>query len=264
MDFEIESLDNVKEEHKPLYRETEGKFRLDLEAYGEYVKKPVVAKNSELLGKQKKAQEQLTKLAKFQDVDDDTWNAFEDWKQHKANEGEGEGKGEAEGKGDDVAAMKAKFRAEAEAAFSRKAKDLQTQLVEKEKALADLQGKHSSFVADTKLTGLALKFDVMPDRLESFKKTVADRFRLDESGDLLVLDDDGDVSDVKPEKFIAETLREQYPFFYAAKEQGGSGTQQSSGASGSKSGLKKSAMTNEQKAKYIRDYGADAYNRLQN
>lgn len=263
LEFEVDALDDVKDDQKMLYREHEGKYRLDLDAYGEWVKKPVVAKNSELLGKHKKLQEQVAQFSKYEGLTDEAWQQFQDWQASQSGSGssqESTGTNSSE-KAEDIAAIKARLRAEVESSFTRKQKELQAQLAEKEKAYAEIAGKHRTFVSETKLTTLAMESGVFPDRLKPFLKAVGENFRLNDDDQLVVLDEDGDVTDIKPEKFIADTLRERYPFFFQAKEQGGAGTRGSDGR-GKASNLKRSAMSNEQKADFIRQYGSEAYNKL--
>jgi hypothetical protein len=263
LEFEVDVLDDVKDDQKALYKEHEGKYRLDLDAYGEWVKKPVVAKNGELLGKHKKLQEQVAQFSKYEGLSDEAWQQFQDWQAGQQAGGNSPDTATvANGdKSEDIAVIKARLRAEAEASFVRRQKELQAQLAEKEKLYTEIAGKHRTFVSETKLTTLAMESGVFSDRLKPFLKAVGDNFRLSDDDQLVVLDEDGDVTDIKPEKFIADTLRERYPFFFQAKEQGGAGTRGSDGR-GKASSLKRSAMSNEQKADYIRQYGAETYNRL--
>lgn len=62
--FEVEKLEDVEEEIREAYMESEGKFRFDPDKYHELKAKSLIAKNKELIGKQKTLSEQVKSLEK--------------------------------------------------------------------------------------------------------------------------------------------------------------------------------------------------------
>jgi len=107
---------------------------------------------------------------------------------------------------------------------------------------------------------LALEAGVIPERLDSFKRTIGDRFAL-RNGKLIYLED-GDESETPADKAIGEIFRKDLDWFFAAREAGGgSGQQKVSRAIGSKE-LNRSKMTPKEKSDYIREYGNDKYLKL--
>lgn len=229
LDLILDSLDNVDEQSKLFYKknETDGKHHLDPDIYAESKKSGLTAKNKELLGKLKAKEEALTK---FKDFTDDDLTGYQEWKAKQAEEGdEGEPDPKKDSKGVISDDKLKKLTAERERS-EKKLKDTHRAEIEAEKAKTlDAQKELRSFKMSMTLKDLALKADVLPDRLDSFLKTTGDRFTLNEHGDLIALDDEGDPLDMKPEKFIVDKLREAYPWFFKAAEQGGSGARNNGG-----------------------------------
>lgn len=242
MKFIVDSLDNVEETDKQFFEPTDdGKFQWNRAKFEETAKAGLLKKNRELLGKLK----DLDKLGRFKDVDDDTWSAFEEWRQSQGDESNDDGdKKQTPAPPDLKKLLKQETTKLGEAH--------KAQLAEKEKALSELQSRFDRYVLDQQLTALALEAGVIPERLESYKRTVGDRFAL-KDGKLVALED-GEESDAPAEKIISETLRKQYDWFYAAREQGGGSGQQKGGKSGPKT-LQRSKMTPKEKSDFIKEHG---------
>lgn len=219
LNFQLDTLDGLPDEHKALYKESESGFQLDLAAYGEFAKAPVVKKNRELLGKLNQAKG-LERLTKFQDVSDDDWDAFQQFREAQANGGN-----PGDGKSGSVEELKAKWQSERTKAEQKLKDEHARALAEKDKEVQQWRQRHQDFALKTQLQTLALKAGVLVERLEDFVAVHRLRFQVDEDGELVVLDSDGEPSTTKPERFITDTLREQKPWYFQAVEQGGSGSQ---------------------------------------
>lgn len=215
----VDSLDTIEESNKALYIETDGKFHLDPDAYAKTTHKPLNDKNSDLLTKLKKAK---AFADKFKDVDDDTWTAFQEYKAKK-DEGDTDdepGKSK-DGKLTDDQLRKLTEKSELR---ERKLKDTHKAEIEAAKAeKSDVEKRLQSYVRDTTLKDMAIKAGVLPDMLDVFLSYFGGRFRLNESSELIALDEDGEPLDIKPQKFVGETCKELKPRFFAAPAGGGSG-----------------------------------------
>lgn len=266
--LQVTSLDEVGDEFKGVYAETEAGFVLDPERYAEAKAAGLKKKNQELLGKLQTAQ---SAAKKFEGVEDDVWSAFQEW-QSKQAEGEGEAtttpsgtQGQsADGKSVNVEELQAKWRQSHDREL-KKLKDAHAAaLKEREAELARVQADHQAFVKRTTLTGLALSNGVKKERLGTWLKEADEFFQWNEDGKTLVpMDEDGMPSDLKPERFVNEFLRSKFDFLYDAPEQhGGSGSTTGTRTAGGGGNFKRSKMTHEEKAEYIRRHGADAYNKL--
>lgn len=215
----VDSLDTIEESNKALYIETDGKFHLDPDLYRSPKEKLVDAKNKDLLAKLNKAK---PFAEKFKDVDDDTWTAFQEY---KAKKDEGDPDDEA-GKSKDGKLTDDQLRKLTEKSEQRERKLKDTHKAEIEAAKAeksDVEKRLQSYVRDTTLKDMAIKAGVLPDMLDVFLSYFGGRFRLNESNELIALDEDGEPLDIKPQKFVGETCKELKPRFFAAPADGGSG-----------------------------------------
>jgi uncharacterized protein YnzC (UPF0291/DUF896 family) len=85
------------------------------------------------------------------------------------------------------------------------------------------------------LKAIALKAGVLPEDLELAMLETQSRFRLsDDSKKIVVVDEDGDATDITPQDFFGKLYKQQRPKFYAASGAGGSGATQNSGGSAGK------------------------------
>jgi hypothetical protein len=83
------------------------------------------------------------------------------------------------------------------------------------------------------LKAIALKSGVLPEDLDLAMLETQNRFKLSDDGKkIIVLDADGDDTDIKPEDFFGKLYKEQRPKFYAASGAGGGGAGQASGGAG--------------------------------
>lgn len=99
---------------------------------------------------------------------------------------------------------------------------------------AETQLKH--FKLTVPLQQIALKAGVLPDDVSLALLETQSRFRLNDAGKIVVLDADGDETDITPETFFSKLYKEQRPKFYAATGAAGSGSQNNT--NGGRSGPK--------------------------
>ncbi len=216
--LEFETAEEAPEVLRTQLTEKDGKFVFEGETLTEYQKQAKNLENARKAEKTwQKTKPEYERLTKFKDLSDDEFTEYTEW---KAKKGEGDGKDHK----DDATAL-AKWQAERDRAEKKLKDQHAAQLAEKEKAIADTTTKFQRFVMKESLTALALKNGVIPERIDSWRDSAAKHFRLNDHDELEVFDDDGETSPDKPEKFIAETLQERLPWFYAAKEKPGSGAE---------------------------------------
>lgn len=267
--LQVTSLDEVGDEFKGAYDETESGFVLDPERYAEAKAAGLKKKNQELLGKLQTAQ---SAAKKFEGVKDDVWSAFQEWQAKQQEEGEGEAattprgtqSQSADGKSVNVEELQAKWQQNHDREL-KKLKDAHAAaLKEREAELARVQADHQAFVKQKTLTDWALSNSVKKDRLSTWLKVSDEYFQWSEDGKTLVpMDEDGMPSDLKPERFVNEFLRSKFDYLYDAPEQhGGSGSTTGTRTAGGGGNFKRGKMTHQEKAEYIRRHGAEAYNKL--
>lgn len=249
IEYTLESLDTVKDEAiKALYIEDNGKFQLDLDAYAEHVKKPVLAKNSDLVGRLNK----IKPIAdRFKDVPDDEWKSYQEWKASQNGDDDDDDGGDK--------SEKEKFDPKkfAKQLKSDLAKEYDAKIKAKEDELAAERAKFDSYRFDQELTGAALENSVIGTRLKKFKSAaIAEGVFGFKDGKLVVLDEDGEPStDSVADKFKTLAEAEDWKFFFEAKEAGGgSGEQKQAGSKGGKN-LKRSKMTSKEKSDFIKANG---------
>src|SRR5262245_8490530 len=104
-----------------------------------------------------------------------------------------------------------------------------------EDRIKDLESEVRHFKLVTPLRDMALKAGAMPDRIDVVMQDLEKRVTLDEAGEIVVLDRNGDPTDLTPEQFLAMRYRDERPYFFEASKAAGSGAtqgQRSSGGSG--------------------------------
>lgn len=221
----VDSIDAVDESLRGAYVESDGKYALDPDKYAELKAAGLKKKNSELIGKEKQLKEALSKLEKFKDIDPEVFEEFIEARD-RSHEQTGN---RPDGKLDDAALR----------TLDKQVKKLQSKYEQdaaawaEEKARMDAELKHYKLTVPLK--EVALKAGVLPDDVDLALMETAKRFRLDDSGRIQVLDEDGDPTTDTPERFFKEIYREKRPKFYQATGAGGSGaTPGSKGAPGAK------------------------------
>lgn len=259
--FEIETLEGVDAGLHAAYEENDGKFVFNPDKYAE-LKGAGIKKNAAALKAEKdklKAELEATK-SKFSDLDDDALTAFKEW---QAKQGEPKQDDDTKGTPEEIRArLKTAHEAELRRIQAEQKAALKAAQDAKDAELARVRAEHLQFVKRTKLSELADETGVIPERRKLWLREAESRYGLNADGELAVLDENGEPDDsVKPDAYSRETLKREFDFLYAAQEQGGSGSGGSKSA-GTGTTLKRSKMTSEQKATYIRQHGSAGYDRL--
>ena len=223
--FEVDSLDTVADESlKSVYVEHEGKFRFDPDKYAEIKAQGLKSKTKELLGKLTKANDGLKRFEKFADFEDDDLTEFQTWREQKDNPPADKDK---QPKDSELQAQFDKALKSKEAKWGTEKQTLESQI-------AELTKENKHFKLTVPLRDAALKSGVLADDLELVMLDTAKRFSLNDDGEIVVLDEDGDPTDITPQKFFDTLYREQRPKFYAASGASGSGAPSSTANPGGK------------------------------
>lgn len=221
----VTSLDQVEEPIRGAYVEADGKFNLDIDKYAEIKAAGLKGKNKELLDKLAKQKDVVAKFEKFKDLDLDE---FEEFIESRKQQADGNGGQQPQGgKPADDAALRT-LEKQLKKLQSKLTEDGQTWQQEREK----LTGELRHYKLTSPLKEIALKAGVLPEDLDVVLLETARRFRLDDNGKIVVLDDDGDPTTDTPEKFFKDIYRLQRPKFYAATGAAGSGAGPNSRAGG--------------------------------
>lgn len=211
--YTLENLDSVEDDEiKALYRQDGDAFQLDLDAYAEYVKAPVVAKNRNY---QKRLEKVKPFADKFGSVTADDWQAYQDWKNSQGDDDPDDPKPD-----DKPDAKKIAKQVKAELK-----KEFDAQLATKDKELADERAKFESYRFNRELTAAALDAGVIGSRLRKFITAAIEEGQFSwQDGKMVVLDDDGEpVSESVKERFKKLSADEDWMFFFEMKEPGGGG-----------------------------------------
>ena len=245
----LDSLDNVGESLKGFYVEDGDKFKLDVDKYTESVRSGVDKKNKELLGKLKNATDGAKRFAPLAELDDDELEELVEYLTTKKNGGSGDGKkldGDA-------------TKAEVERATAKLLKKHETEKGALTTENETLKKRVQYFELTVPLREIALKAGVFPEDVDLALFDTQKYFRLGENGKIVVLDEDGDVSDMKPEKFFTDIYRERRPRLFSATGAGGSGADKSKGPTGTKKKTMKRAdwqkLTPAESTKFFKEGG---------
>ncbi|MDN8318948.1 hypothetical protein QZK38_18300, partial [Acinetobacter baumannii] len=205
--FIVDSLDAIKEEHRALYVEENGKFRLDLEGY-EDPKGLKTALQSER-DAAKNAKLELQKLQKqFEGIDPEIVKKV--FAQIDQDE---EAKLIAEGKVNEVIQKRTeKMREEHE-------KLLKAEKERADKAEAYAQ-KFKQSVIQSQIVQAAIELEALPEATPDIAFLAQSKFALDENGKAVAVDENGEVvigkdgqTPMTPKEWV-ESLREQKPYYW--------------------------------------------------
>jgi hypothetical protein len=213
----VDSIDTVEESDRALYVEREdGKFAIDLDKFGEakIQSSGLKKKNSDLILKEKAARESLKKFEALKDFADDDLTEFQTWRENKDKTPPPDDKS---GKGSE------ELQAQFEKALNKEKGRFATEKTELETRLSDLDKQVKHYKLTVPLRDIAAKAGVIAEDMDLVLLDTAKRFALNEDGDIVVLDEDGDPTDITPQKFFETLYRELRPKFYAASGAAGSG-----------------------------------------
>ncbi|HHB1617631.1 TPA: hypothetical protein ACN968_003791, partial [Acinetobacter baumannii] len=205
--FIVDSLDAIKEEHRALYVEENGKFRLDLEGY-EDPKGLKSALQSEREAA-RTANRQLQELQKqFEGIDPEiVKKVFAQLDQDE------EAKLIADGKVNEVIQKRTeKMREEHE-------KLLKAEKERADKAEAYAQ-KFKQSVIQSQIVQAAIELEALPEATPDIAFLAQSKFALDENGKAVAVDENGEVvigkdgqTPMTPKEWV-ESLREQKPYYW--------------------------------------------------
>lgn len=248
IETEVDSLDQVEESLRGAYTADGAKFRLDADKYADLKAEGLKRKNKELIGKLNAHKPQIERAEKFKDISDEDFDQFIEWR-----EAQEQGNGKPKPKEGEPLIDPAELR------------KLQKLLAQRDKEgrdaterLAALESELNHFKLTVPLRDVALKAGVFPEDVDLVMLETQRRFRLDEKARIIVLDDDGDPSEVTPEKFFTEIYKEKRPKFFAASDAAGSGAPPGNRSPGIAS-KKRSEMTVADKTAFIEKHGYEKY-----
>ncbi|MFV5192801.1 hypothetical protein ACMXYY_11740 [Acinetobacter courvalinii] len=205
--FIVDSLDQIKEEHRALYVEENGKFRLDLEGY-EDPKGLKSALQSER-DAAKTAQRELQRLQKqFEGIDPETVKKL--FAQLDQDE---EAKLIAEGKVNEVIQKRTEKMREEHARLL----NAETTRANNAEAYAN---KFKQSVVQGQIVQAAVELEALPEATADIAFLAQSKFVLDEDGKAVAVDESGEVvigkdgkTPLSPKEWV-ESLREQKPYFW--------------------------------------------------
>lgn len=234
----VETLDSVPEAFKAAYEQKDGKFHLkevEFEDPAEVTKK--LTKKEALLTDANKKLGRYTKFAEFTDDDlDDLLNLRELKKSGKP--------------------LTVDEKAELERLHKKATEKLGGDLKAREEQITTLERDLRHYKLTVPLRDIAVKAGVIAEDLDLVMLDVQSRFKLDENGKIVVLDSDGDVSDVTPQKFFETLYKEQRPKFYKASDAGGSGAHNDKKGGGAVSAAEFLKLSPAEQLKRARESGS--------
>lgn len=242
--FIVDSLDQIKEEHRALYVEENGKFRLDLEGY-EDPKGLKTALQSER-DAAKTAQRELQRLQKqFEGIDPEiVKKVFAQLDQDE------EAKLIAEGKVNEVIQKRTEKMREEHA----KLLNAETTRANNAEAYAN---KFKQSVVQGQIVQAAVELEALPEATADIAFLAQSKFALDEDGKAVAVDESGEVvigkdgkTPLSPKEWV-ESLREQKPYFWPKPN--GSGAQGSTNTKGQVDILKADGSVNLTKLAQLRN-----------
>lgn len=251
IEYVVDSLDQVGEDIKPAYVETDGKFHLDADRYAELKAAGLKNKNKELLDKLTKAQGAAKIGERFKDVPDEEWEGFQEWKRAQSEGGDPSKK-----QGDGGALEKA--MAAEKKRFERQLAEQQAAVAERDAKLTTLEKQIREYTIWGPVKDLAVEHGVLGDRMEAFITLLRaqGRFDLDEDGAGLVFKNaDGSPTLQKPKEAFKLTLMNEFPWAFAASNTGGSGAP--NGTSGRGRSTDWSKLPAEERLRLAREQGVN-------
>jgi hypothetical protein len=201
----VDTLESVPEAFKPSYEQKDGKFFLkevefeDVAPYKEKLSKKETAINE--------ANKKLGRYTKFAELADDELDELLHLRELKK-----------QGK-----PLTVDEKAELERLHAKALGKIGDESKAKDGQISELERDLKHYKLTVPLRDIAVKAGVIAEDLDLVMLDVQHRFKLDDGGKIVLLDADGDVSDVTPQKFFETLYKEQRPKFYKASDAGGGG-----------------------------------------
>lgn len=224
VEYTVDSLDTVDESIRGAYVENEGKFNFDADKYAEIKAQGLKSKNSELIKKLNLSKEAAKRFEKFAELEDDDLAELLELREQKLNPPPPD-----PNKGKD-----SELQAQFDKALKTKEAKWNSEKAAIEAERDELRKENKHFKLTVPLRDAALKAGVLADDLELVMLDTAKRFALNDDSNIVVLDEDGDPTDITPAKFFETLYREQRPKFYAASGASGSGAPSATGSNAGK------------------------------
>jgi hypothetical protein len=214
VEFQVDSLDTVDESLRTAYVEKDGKFTLDVDKYAEISPKTQGLRNKkqELERKLNEAKTGLKRFEKFAEIEDLDVDELLDLYTNKDKQPD---RGKEPPVDEKIAQLEKAHRKALEKLTGDKTA-LETAAAERDKKL-------KYYELTVPVRDAALKAGVLPEDIEIVLLDTQTRFRLNDEGKVIVVDQDGDAMDITPQKFFESLYKEQRPKFYAASGASGSG-----------------------------------------
>jgi hypothetical protein len=221
VEYTVDSLDTVDESIRGAYVETDGKFNFDPDKYAEVKAQGLKNKNKELLTKLKTKDDGLKRFEKFAELEDDDLAELLELREAKKNPPPPDPK---QPKPSD------ELQAQFDKALNKEKAKFTSEKTELESRIADLDKQVKHYKLTVPLRDIAAKAGVIAEDMDLVLLDTAKRFALNDDLEIVVLDEDGDPTDITPAKFFETLYKEQRPKFYAASGAGGSGAPANTGS----------------------------------
>ncbi len=212
----VKSLDEIPEPFRNSYTEQDGEFHLDFDKF-EIDDKAELSTALERERAERKAAKEALESRK--DIDP------EEYKRLKAE-------------ADDRENKKLRDKGEFDRLMEKQKKDWEAKEAEYKKQI----DTHASELRTHKLTNkvkeAALKAGVLADDIDDVLTITSRRFDLNDTGKIIVRDQDGDETSMSVDSFFSDVFKTQKPKFYAASGSAGSGAPAGGAAAGGAGGAK--------------------------
>lgn len=150
-------------------------------------------------------------------------------------------------------------KSDIERQYRKQLDKLSNDLKARDEGLTAAQRELQHYKLTVPLRDIAAKAGVGTNNLDLMVLDTAKRFKLDETGKIIVLDDDGDDAGITPKDFFEKLYKAQRPNLYDATGAGGSGAKPdtTAGKTSAKTITRaaESQMTPQEKAAFYRDGG---------
>lgn len=161
-----------------------------------------------------KIKPEYEKLQRFKDWTDEEVEAYQQWKEDQKT---GNGKTPTESE------LAAKYEAQIGAREKKLKEQHAKELAERESQIQDAQSKLNNYVLDTEVASWGTKHKADPEARKALLKLARDHYRLDEKGNVIAVDEDGDPLPEKAEDHFASKFKSAHKYLFLSDETGGSG-----------------------------------------
>jgi len=234
----VDTLEELPEALRGEYEEHEGKYRLTVDNVEPLASS--LKKNADQLLKEKKTlKEKLDALKPFEGMDLERVQKALALLEDDDSDDPEPNKDKKKGDRSEFEKLKAKLVA-----------DHTKVLGEKDSEITRLNTELRKYTLDLKVKEAALKAGIRPERVDYVLRITGERFDLDDKGNPVVLDADGDPTSMALETFFKDSWKSGNEDFYVGQNAGGSGAQ--AGAKGGPRGVDLSKLPPAERLKEAR------------